>query len=611
MKSDRLGLLMVAATLAVIALIVGALVAYQNLDHDKKIRSQGVSLARSLSSLPLDQLAPGPDRRGVLHAVVGAQRSEGFAYALLVSSNGSTLAEVVAPGLVVPLAAMPAEPAAWFGEQALRTPDDARRILEFHGPVMDRGNLVGFVRLGYLADAPRLGVEQLSWSAALALPIFLLTPLFYFLVRREMKPLAQLGLDLQRMACPAEGASPPMPDGLQLQEFVERFGRFLGATEARMRELESERQTTVTSNRLLSYKKGKVESILQSLPDGVMVLDESSVPTFANARMEALIGLSPESMVGRSPREWCKQPALLAFLLRHQWRGGEPAPHASRAEVSLDGSPPQHLSLSSYPLFAPTDHANVFGTLIVIRDTTQEQLARHAGADFVSHVSHELKTPLNTIASYSELLMEAPDDAHRIEAVNVIHDEVGRMSGLINNLLNISKLESGAMKLERQRVNLHDLLVDCFEAQRQSALGKGLSFRIDVPLNLGAAALDKDLFRIAVNNLLSNAIKYNRPGGHVELSAEESDDRTLSIHVRDGGIGIAPEWRERIFDKHFRVGDAASAGRQGHGLGLYLARQIVEAHQGSIDVDSQPGRGTEFNIRVRKLAAVYEEALAA
>jgi len=249
----------------------------------------------------------------------------------------------------------------------------------------------------------------------------------------------------------------------------------------------------------------------------------------------------------------------------------------------------------------------------VIRDATQEQLAREAGSTFVAHVSHELKTPLNTIAAYTEMLMDspAPDEALRVEAINVIHDEAGRMAGLINNLLSISKLESGAMKIERQRVNLRDLLVDSFESLRASAHGKGLDFRIDVPPNLGAAALDKDLFRIALNNLLSNAIKYNRPGGFVALGAEESDDQTLSIHVRDGGIGVPADQRERIFEKYFRVGDPAAAGTSGHGLGLYLVRQIVDLHQGSITVQSEPGRGTEFCIRVRKLAAVYSEALAA
>jgi two-component system sensor histidine kinase VicK len=613
MKSNRLGLSMIAASLVVIGLIVVATLAFQARGHERQIRSQGVSLSRSLSSLPFEQLAAGADRRSVLQTAVGAQRSEGFAYALLVSPTGKVLVEVNMPGAVVPAVTLPQEPAAWFDERELRSPEDGRRIIEFHAPVMDRGNLAGFVRLGYFGDPPRPGVEQLSSSALLALPIFLLTPLFYGLMRREMVPLARLGTTLQGLVQAGGSPAVPLAAGLQLEDFVERFGRFLGSTEARMRELEAERLNSVASNRLLAYRKDKVEVVLQSLPDGVIVLDESCTPTFANARLESLIGVAPAQAVGRALREWCTQPLLLEFLLRHQVRAGEAAPRAARAELSLDGVPARQLSLASYPLFAPQDRGSVFGTLIVIRDTTQEHLAREAGADFVAHVSHELKTPLTSITSYSELLMDspAPDEALRVEAVNVIHDEAQRMAGLINNLLSISKLETGAMKLERQRVNLRELLADSFESQRQSALGKGLDFRIDVPPNLGAAALDKDLFRIAINNLLSNAIKYNRPGGHVVLSAEDSDEQTLAIHVRDGGIGIPADQRERIFDKYFRVRDAAAAGRSGHGLGLYLVRQIVDLHQGSITVDSQPGRGTEFCIRVRKLAAVYGEAQAA
>ena len=612
MKSNRLGLAMIAASLAVIALIAAGLREFQGRDHERQIRKQGISLSRSLASLPLDLLAASGDRRSVLNMAVGAQRSEGFAYATLVSPQGRSFADVSAPGTTVPAADLPTEPAAWFGERELRSPDDGHRILEFHGPVMDHGNLAGFVRLGYLADPPRPGLEQLSFAALLALPVFLLTPLFYGLMRLELKPLARLGEQVEQLTRTAQSPEPAVPNGLQLGEFVERFGRFLNATEARVRSLEAEGLNSVASNRLLAYRKDKVEAVLQSLPDGVLVLDESGMPSFANGRMEALVGVAPEQIVGRSPRDWCTQPALLAFLLRHQVRPGEAMPGAARTDLSLDESPPRHLSLSSYTLFAPQDRARVFGTLVAVRDTTQEHVARSAGAEFVSHVSHELKTPLNTIASYSELLMDSPaaDESVRVEAVNVIHDEVQRMATLINNLLSISKLESGAMAIERQRVNLHDLLLDSFESQRKSTLGKGISFRIDLPPNLGAAALDKDLFRIAINNLLSNAIKYNRPGGFVELSAEEGDDQTLTIHVRDGGIGIPADQRERIFDKYFRV-EAAAAGHKGHGLGLYLARQIVELHQGSISVSGEPGQGTEFSIRVRKLAALYGEALAA
>jgi signal transduction histidine kinase len=203
------------------------------------------------------------------------------------------------------------------------------------------------------------------------------------------------------------------------------------------------------------------------------------------------------------------------------------------------------------------------------------------------------------------------DEAVRVEAVNVIHAEVDRMAGLINNLLNISKLETGAIALATSRVNVHDLLAGAFEAQRQNAPGKGLQLRIDVPANLGLAALDKELMRVAVNNLLSNAIKYNRAGGEVLLSAHETEDEHLEIRVRDSGIGIPPAQCARVFDKYFRADDPAAAGRSGHGLGLYLVRQIVELHHGTVSVQSEPGQGSEFCVRLKKLPALYEEAMPA
>jgi signal transduction histidine kinase len=628
MKNNRMGLLMIAATLAVIGLIVAAVYGYAGLAHERQIRAQGVSLSRSLSMLPFEQLAPGAGQRSVLDTAVGAQRSEGFAYALLVTPRGAPLVELTMPGTIVPAAAVPAEPSGWHGERILRMPDSGLRVLEFHSPVMAQGNLAGFVRLGYFADPPRAGVEQLSFAGMLALPIFLLAPFFYLLMRREIRPLSQLARRLDQVdaaaagtagttdAAGAAGAAPSPPATAdQLSDFVERFGRFLSVTEARMRELESAHLQTVASSRLIAYHKDKVEVVLQSLQEGILVIDDMGRASFANASLEGLIGVGPEQIVGQPPRQWCQVPALLAFLLKQRPRPGEALARAAQADIVVSGTPPRFLSLSAHPLSAPQDRGSALGTLIVIRDTTQEQLARTAGADFVMQVSHELKTPLASIVAYSELLMgdDGQDAGLRVEAVNVIHDEAERMAGLINNLLGIAKIDSGAMTIKRQRVNLHDLLTDAFESQRQGAVGRGLDFRLDVPPNLGAAALDKDLFRIALNNLLSNAIKYNQPGGFIALSAEEDGDQGLAIRIRDGGIGIPANQIERIFDKYYRVADQrpGAGERKGHGLGLHLVRQIIDLHQGSISVDSTPGRGSEFCIRVRKLAAVYEEAVAA
>jgi signal transduction histidine kinase len=613
MKQDRLGLTMIVATLAAIALIVAAMLFHQGTEHEKRVRAQGIGLTQSLASLPFDQLANAPERAGILQNMVRVQRSPDFAYGLLVSPNGGKLVEVSVASLP-PDTALPQEPAGWFGERELRSPEDGRRILEFHGPVMRDGNLAGFIRIGYFAAPPLLGLEQVSFSALLALPVFLLTPLFYFLMRHEMKPLAALGRQIQDMAQSVNAPAASLPPNLQMQDFARRFGEFLHATETRIRELEAERLTSVTSNRLLAYKQSKVEAVLHSLPQGVLVMDDTCIVTFANAKIEPLLGTTRDQIIGHAPQKWCGNRDVLAFLVRHHGQCNSTG-HATQAEIAFDGATPRQIALASYPLFSPQDHGNIFGTLVVVRDVTQEHLAKNAGAEFVAHVSHELKTPLNTLAAWSEVLMDVENltDALRIESANVIHDEVERMASLINNLLNISKLETGALALESQRVNLRELLRDSFDSLRQGALGKGIEFRIEVPPNLGLAALDKDLFRIALNNLLSNAIKYNVPGGKVTLSAEESGDQHLEIFVRDSGIGIPAEHRERIFDKYYRVAESAADGiaRSGHGLGLYLAKQIVELHHGTIGVRSEPGKGTEFCIRIRKQTTPFDEAIAA
>lgn len=613
MKQDRLGLIMIVATLAVIALMVVALMFHQSDEHAKSVRAQGISLTKALGSIPYEQLVTSPERTGLLQTMVRVQRSPDFAYGQMVSPTGAKLAEVAVAGLP-PEAALPSEPAGWFGERELRSPEDGRRLVEFHAPVMRDGNLAGFIRIGYFAAPVLPALEQISFSAVLALPVFLLTPLFYFLMRREIKPLAALGEQIHDLAQTIKTPAMKPSGDLQLPDFVQRFGQFLRAAEARIAELESERMTSLTSNRLLAYKQGKVEAMLHALPEGVLVMDEWGIVTFANAKLEPLLGATREQVIGQLPQAWCSNGDMLAFLARHHGPGA-PSVCTAQAEITVGGPTPRQIALASYPLFSPQDHAHILGTLVVIRDVTQEFEARNAGAEFVAHVSHELKTPLNTLAAYSEMLMDTGNltDALRVESANVIHDEVQRMASLINNLLNISKLETGALAIEPQRVNLRDLLRDSFDSIRQSALGKGIHFHIQVPPNLGSAAMDKDLFRIALNNLLSNAIKYNAPGGHVTLTAEESGDQHINIFVRDDGIGIATEHQERIFEKYYRVDETAADGvaRAGHGLGLYLAKQIVELHHGSISVRSEPGKGTEFCIHIRKQTTPYEEAIAA
>jgi signal transduction histidine kinase len=219
-----------------------------------------------------------------------------------------------------------------------------------------------------------------------------------------------------------------------------------------------------------------------------------------------------------------------------------------------------------------------------------------------------LKSPLNVLRLYSETLLDGKLDAEaRIEAVNVIKDESERMASLINNLLNIARIESGSVALDRQRTRLRDLLEDVFAETTRNATGKDIKLELDLPPELSPVIIDKDLVRIAIANLIGNAIKYNRPGGRVALCAEESDTQVL-VRVLDSGIGIAPEDQAKVFDKFFRSADPTATGRGGHGLGLYLVKQITELHHGSVTLASRPGSGSEFCMRFRKISAMAQES---
>jgi PAS domain S-box-containing protein len=598
MKNQRLGLLMIAASLIAIAVILFLLVGRQAESRRAQMRVQGLSTVRSISGVPYEQLFPKENASSLLQALLNLKGNPDFAYGLIADTQGKQLGEVTAAGALIPNATMNVEPAAWYGEQSLVSPGDGRKLREFYGPVLNKGALQGFVRLGFF-EPKTFNTEQVSFLSMLALPVFLLVPLFYFLIRRETKPLDKISEQLQEIASMGPAKIELNPTG-EMGNFVQNFNQFMQLTKQRIGDFEGEKMNMIASNRMLAYKKDKMETVLQAIPEAVLVMDDSGIVSFANAKVEPLLGVSTDKVVGQNAEQWCDNPDVRKFLSRFQSQTQQ-----KRRVETLEYSPPNHaerrIAAAAYPLFSSQDSNDTQGTLVVFRDITQEHIAKNMGAEFVAQVSHELKTPLNTLAMYSETLLgdAGKNEAIRVEAINVIHDEVERMSTLINNLLSISKMELGNITLERKLVRLVDLLKDTFDNLAQSDRGKDLKFIAKLPPDLAPVALDKDLFRIAVNNLLTNAIKYNRPGGSVMLLAEEIDDQIV-IRVRDTGIGIGPAEQSHVFEKFFRSSSPEAAGRGGHGLGLYLAREIIELHHGKINVQSELGKGTEFSITIKK-----------
>ncbi|MFC5477437.1 ATP-binding protein [Massilia suwonensis] len=599
MKNNRIGLILVGSMLAVIALVVTLLLQRQQTEHAEQVRAQGLGMVRSLAALPVPVLVPGKGAPGVLDSILAYRDNPDFAYAAVSLDNGRNLAEVASAGAIVP----PAAPLALtgFAERAIAPGQNGRAIREFHGPLASADEKMQ-VRIGYFEPRTPFEMKDLPFYALIALAMFLLVPLIYLVIKREMAPLAALGEQLRTVAA---GQTLPAiaPDAdADVRGLANKLNRYLDQASARIRELEQESVASMASGRLLEYGSNKMQAVLQCLPDGLLVLDPAGEVTFATGKIEPLLGVPVAEVLSQPVEAWCRDPELRAMLARFRSAGLD-----TRSQMTIEFNPARvpdkRLWATAQALLG---HSMAYGTLVVLRDATREHLARQAGNDFVAHVAHELKSPLNVIGMYGEMLADGGvDEAVRVEAINVIQDEVERMNSLVNNLLNVSKLEMGSMRPERHRVKLDDLLRDAWQQARARAESKGIRLDLQVARDLAAVSVDKDLFRIALNNLLNNAIKYNQAGGSVVLAAEEGDTDVV-IAVRDSGIGMSPEDREHVTEKFFRVRETGPEQRGGHGLGLYLTNQIVELHHGRLTIDSELGHGSVFSIHLKKMPALAE-----
>jgi signal transduction histidine kinase len=600
MKNNRIGLILVVSSLAVIALVVTLLLKRQHTEQAEQVRVQGLGTVRSLAALPASVLLPAPGQPGVLASLLAGRDNPDFAYAAITGEDGRNLAEVASPGAIVP----PAAPLALasFDERSVAPGQNARAIREFRGPLASADARLQ-LRIGYFAPHGLLDLKDLPFYALIALAVFLLVPLIYIVIKREMAPLAALGEQLKTLGAAQAQPVQEFDAGQDVRGLAGKLNRYLDHTSARIRELEQDSIASMASGRLLEYGSNKMQAVLQCLPDGLLVLDPAGEVTFATGKIEPLLGVPVAEVLSQPVEAWCRDPELRAMLARFRGAGQD-----ARSQMTIEfnplGVPGKRLWATAQTL---TGHSMAYGTLVVLRDATREHLARQAGNDFVAHVAHELKSPLNVIGMYGEMLADVgiDDPAVRVEAINVIQDEVERMVSLVNNLLNVSKLEMGSMRPERHRVKLDDLLRDAWQQARSRAEAKNIRLDLQVARDLAAVSVDKDMFRIALNNLLNNAIKYNTAGGTVTLAAEEGDS-DVTIAVRDSGIGMTPEDRERVTEKFFRVRETGDEQRGGHGLGLYLSNQIVELHHGRLTIDSELGHGSVFSIHLKKMPALAE-----
>jgi signal transduction histidine kinase len=216
--------------------------------------------------------------------------------------------------------------------------------------------------------------------------------------------------------------------------------------------------------------------------------------------------------------------------------------------------------------------------------------------NFLANVSHELRTPLTSIRSFSELLMEYEDDPEvQKEFLRIISTESERLTRLVNDVLDISRIEAGHMNWQMISVDVSELLADLGRTFAPLISLAHLTFKVELGDELTRVYADRDRLHQVIANLLNNAMKFTRPGGTIVLRGGVADCE-VRISVTDTGIGVAEADQERIFEKFQQVGDTLTDKPRGTGLGLPICRDIVEHHQGRMWVDSRPGVGSTFTV---------------
>lgn len=405
-----------------------------------------------------------------------------------------------------------------------------------------------------------------------------------------------------------EGTIAHLPATLQNSGLASPFNSWLSQVQSLIDEKEVDQDNMVMSSKVQDYNLNLMCSLLDALPIGVMMLDESGVTTYCSQMTRQLFDLAATDISHVKLNDWCENKEIVAFLSSSP--GNVASLNRGRSmQFSPLSNPEKTIKINAYPLFSIKSPDKKLGTLVVFTDISREVDTRKASGEFVSNIAHELKTPLNVLSMYSETLLDSGiKNKSVVESVNIIYDEVDRMALLINNLLNISKIELGDIVLEKQRIKLHDFLEDVFGNISRSGKESNLRFHLEVDEVANTVIVaDKDLLRIALNNLITNAIKYNRDGGEVSLLAEQTDGEII-IRVRDTGMGISDEEQKHIFKKFYRVNNEDTRTKSGHGLGLTLAVNIVQLHHAKLTVESKLGEGTEFIISFKEEFGILEKA---
>ncbi len=334
--------------------------------------------------------------------------------------------------------------------------------------------------------------------------------------------------------------------------------------------------------------KKQLESLLNSIASGIILLDKKGNIILTNPAAEAIMSFSSEEIIGKSHLSLLRNYEL-STRVDKVFKYGEP----EGLEITLNF--PYEKILDVYLGPVTSSEGEVLGLVMVFHDITEIRRLEKVRSEFIANVSHELRTPVTSVKGFAETLLEEDslkDSATAREFIAIINREADRLNRLIGDLLELSKIE-GQGPLKFAPVNLKEIAEEVVKKIKPLVEKKKLTLNLDFPSTSLYVLGDEDKIHQVFLNLLDNSIKYTPENGEIHILLEE-EEKNILVKVKDSGIGIPPEEIPRIFERFYRVDKTRSRKYGGTGLGLTIVKHIIEAHHGGIWVESEPSQGTCF-----------------
>jgi two-component system phosphate regulon sensor histidine kinase PhoR len=444
---------------------------------------------------------------------------------------------------------------------------------------------VAIVLMGLEPDLAGILMRRVLMGVAAA--CVLLVPLSLLLTRRLTAPLRRLADGSRRIVAGDQNVSLPIG-----------AGGHLGQIARAVRQLDHDARANTEKLRL---DRNRLATVLSFMVEGVVAVDSEDRIVHMNAAAARILRSSSGDMTGQPVWELTRVRAISQVLAQAR----ESATPVAREATVQEGAQEQTLQLKAAPLsFADGE---LDGAVVVLHDISEQQRLEATRREFVANVSHELKTPLTAIAALVETLLDDEDvDLHtRRRFLSKIQDQGVRLTAMVGDLLDLSRIESGGIQAEFQQLDLRPTLSQVVGSLQLEADRRGVQVNVSLPDHPLILSGDERSLGRMLGNLVENAIRYTTAGGVVQVQADLVEAE-IQVKVQDDGMGIEEVHQGRIFERFYRVDKGRAREAGGTGLGLSIVKHVVMAHHGSVSLRSSPGEGSTFLVTLPPVSAALE-----